>query len=234
MVKTTKKMNLCIWNINQLSNGKISLEFSLTKIPKWMNEFGFQMVSTTSQSGDKSYVLIRINKKDNTISVIKNSDDFKDWMSTHFKNTSNTQFNTGGIYHCTDNNGNDIPNIKDKVLGLIMKNGKTVCNNIINDNKIFISPFNKEILSDAKGEVYMNFSNGVVKVTKSDSEFLDSTMLKNKFRYLDSLIHKNPQIQNFNGTIDLNPNIGESKFEQFCKMATSKKINTNLNSKPIY
>jgi hypothetical protein len=228
------KKNRSIWNINQLNNGKISLEFSLTKIPYWMNEFGFQMVCTTSQNGEKSYVLIRVSRKDNTISVIKNSDDFKDWMSTHFKNTSNSQFNKGGIYHCTDNNGNDIPNIKDKVLGLIMKNGKTVCNNIINDNKTFISPFNKEILSDTKEEVYMNFSNGVVKVTKSESEFLDSSMLKNKFRYLDSLIHKNPQIQNFSGTIDLNPAIGESKFEQFCKMATSKKININLNTKPIY
>ena len=234
MLKTTKKTNFSIWNVNQLNNGKITLEFSLTKIPIWMNEFGFQMVSTISQSGDKSYILIRINKKDNTISVIKNSDDFKDWMSTHFKNTSNTQFCKGGIYHSTDTNGNDIPNIRDKVLGLIMKNGKAVCNNIINDNKTFILPFNKEILSDSKGEVYMNFSNGVVKVTQSDTKFLDSTMLKNKFRYLDSLIHKNPQIQNFSGTIDLNPNIGESKFEQFCKMATSKKINTNLSTKPIY
>jgi hypothetical protein len=155
-------------------------------------------------------------------------------MSTHFKNTSNTQFCKGGIYHSTDTNGNDIPHIRDMVLELIMKTGKAVSNNIINDNKTFITPFNKEILSDSKGEVYMNFSNGVVKVTQSDSEFLDSTMLKNKFRYLDSLIHKNPQIQNFSGTIDLNPKIGESKFEQFCKMATSKKINTNLNTKPIY
>ena len=86
-----------------------------------MNEFGFQMVCTTSQSGDKSYILIRINKKDNTISVIKSSDDFKDWMSTHFKNTSNTQFSKGGIYHSTDTNGNDIPHIRDMVLELIMK-----------------------------------------------------------------------------------------------------------------
>ena len=234
MVNLTNKKNLCIWNVEQLNNGKINLKFSLTKIPKWMNEFGFQMVCTISQSGDKNYVLIKINKKDNTISVIKSPEDFKDWMSTHFKNTSNTQFKTGGIYHSTDNKGNDIPNIKDMVLDLIMKGGKTVCNNIIIDNKTFINPFNKEILSDNKGEVYLNFSNGVVKINKIDSTLLDPKMLKSKFRYLDSLIHKNLQIQNYTGNIDLNQNIGESKFEQFCKMATSKKINTNLNTKPIY
>ena len=233
-MQKTKNQNLCIWNINELKSGKINLEFSLTKIPKWMKEFGFQMVCTISQSGETNYILIRVNKKDNTISVIKNSDDFKDWMSTHFKNTSNTQFSKGGIYHSIDSKGNDISNIRDKVFELIMKSGKSVCDNIINNNKTFITQFNKEILSDSKGEVFMNFANGVAKVTKSDTTFLDSKMLKNKFRYLDSLIHKNPQIQNFSGTIDLNTNIGESKFEQFCKMATSKKINSNLNTKPIY
>jgi hypothetical protein len=86
-----------------------------------MKEFGFQMVCTTSQSGETNYILIRVNKKDNTISVIKSSDDFKDWMSTHFKNTSNTQFSKGGIYHSVDSKGNDILNIRDKVFELIMK-----------------------------------------------------------------------------------------------------------------
>jgi asparagine synthetase B (glutamine-hydrolysing) len=62
-----KKDNLCILNINELKSGKITLEFSLTKIPKWMKEFGFQMVCTTSQSGETNYILIRVNKKDNTI-----------------------------------------------------------------------------------------------------------------------------------------------------------------------
>ncbi len=236
MVKTnvTTKKNLCIWNINQSNNGKISLEFSLTKIPKWMNEFGFQMVSTTSQSGEKNYVLIRINKKENTISVIKGPDEFKDWMSTHFKNTSNSQFNIGGIYHSVDSKGNEIPNIRDKVLGLIMKSGKTVCDNIINHNKTFISQFNKEILTDNKSEVFLNFANGVVKVTPSNSTFLDSKMLKGKYRYMNSLIHKNPQIQNYSGNINLDINIGESRFEKFCKMATSKRINNNITTKPIY
>jgi hypothetical protein len=233
MSKVNKK-NLCIWNVNKLNNGKISLEFSLTRMPIWMNEFGFQMVATTSQSGDKNYVLIRINKKNNTISIIKNSDEFKDWMSTHFKNTSNVQFAKGGIYHTTDLNGNDIPNMKDKVLGLIMKSGKSVCDNLINHNKTFISIFNKEILCDNREEVFLNFANGVVRVTKSDSILLDTSSLKNQFRYLDSLIHKNPKIQNFSGYIDLNPSIGESRFEKFCKLATSKKLNQNLVTIPIY
>jgi hypothetical protein len=234
MGKGTKRTNLSIWDVKELKNGNITLEFSNTKIPIWMNEFGFQMVCTISESGDKNYVLIRINKKDKTVTIIKNSDEFKDWMSTHFKNTSNTQFGLGGIYHTCDSKGNDIPFIKDKVLGLIMKSAKTVCDNIINHNKTFITPFNKEFLCDSKGEVFLNFANGVVKVTQSETTFLDSKLLKNKFRYLDSLIHKNPQIQNFSGNIDLNPTIGESNFELFCKMATSKKINNNLTSKPIY
>jgi hypothetical protein len=63
-MQKTKNQNLCIWNINELKSGKINLEFSLTKIPKWMKEFGFQMVCTTAQSGETNYVLIRINKKD--------------------------------------------------------------------------------------------------------------------------------------------------------------------------
>jgi hypothetical protein len=198
---------------------------------EWLIKRGYRVLRVGN-----NYVLGKLNKDNKTIKIVDGPIAINDETQLFIKNTSKTHFEKGGKFYVSAGMDTRIVG-KNDVLTALYYYGQNLSERIYNDNLPLVKPLQGEFLHDTQDEVYFNFNNGIVKITKSDITLLPSSKLGKKYRYDTDIVSNLPDMKDFNGIVDVNYNnksLPKSRFETFCELATSKRISSSSisNVKP--
>jgi hypothetical protein len=192
----------------------------------WLIERGYRVLEVGGNP-----ILGKINLENKTVTIVDGPEEIHQETLLYFKNTSDNHFQKGGKYYVSDDRDKKSAS-KDDVLTSWFWNGKRITERVYSDNLNLINLHKGDFLHDNKNEVYFNFNNGIVKVTKDKIELLPNTKLNGLYRYNTDIISNLPDMKGFSGNIDLSACNEKSKFEQFCELATSKRKSEKIDGKP--
>jgi len=191
---------------------------------KWLIERGYRVIKVSG-----GYILGKINLEDKTFKNVDGPLVINDETQLFIKNTSNNHFLKGQKFYVSDGMDCRVVSKKD-VLTALYYQGQNLSDRIYKDNLSLINLFKGEFLHDTKDEVYFNFNNGIVKITKSEIELLPNSKLGKKYRYDTDIVSNLPDMKDFSGIVDVDYsklNLPKSRFEIFCELATSKRLSAS-------
>jgi hypothetical protein len=173
---------------------------------------------------DEGYIMksTDINK---LIYVVKSPQDLQGFV-TKFLSSNKEENYIDGILKVLDNDGE--PWEKDEVINLWLMKGKSLCKTTF-ENKQLLKHFSiKNIFRDTENECFLNFKNGIVKITENHIKLLsDNKEVGKKYRLNTQFINRldNHKFnKSWNGKIEINNN-EDGEWETFIKCCTSKKAN---------
>lgn len=198
-------------------NGKV--DFSHLDFLKFCKGLGFVM----SDDGQ----VMKIVQGNNSIYPIYNWENIHDYITSFLTQTNPEHFEGGEKFGVPLSNGSNETWDQDDVLGLWMVKGEHISRSVFINKKMLPKFKMSQIFRDSDKECYLNFKNGIVKITKDKIEMLkDTSVIGNKYRRTTDFIHKlrTHTSSGFNGNVDVNDST-DGEFEKFTKSATSLKIN---------
>lgn len=198
---------------------------------QWLIENGYRVIKLSG-----SYVLGKLNQKDNTFKIVEGPIAINNETQLFIKNSSTNHFEKGGKFYVSDGMDCRVVSKKD-VLTALYYWGQSLSDRIYTDNLSMIKILKGEFLHDSKDEVYFNFNNGIVRITKNEIGLLPNSKLGKRYRFNTDIVNNLPEMKDFKGDVNVNysnQNLPKSRFERFCELATSKRISpsTTPNIKP--
>ncbi len=193
----------------------------------WLIEKGYKVLLIGN-----SNILVKVDSKSNIVTIVDGPDVINKETQLYIKNTSDNHFQHGGKYYVSDDFDKNFIT-KTDVLTSLFWNGKRLTEKIFSENLHMVDLLKGEFLHDNQNEVFLNFNNGIVKITRDSVEQIKTSHFGSKFRFDTDIISNLPDIDGFSGNIDLSiPTDEPSKFEKFCRLATSKRKFEVIDSKP--
>ena len=103
-----------------------------------------------------------------------------------------------------------------------MVKGETVSRSVFMNKQMLPKFRMSQIFRDTDKECYLNFKNGIVKITKDKIEMLkDTSIIENKFRRTSDFIHKlkSHDTSRWSGNVEVDDST-DGEYEKFTKLAT--------------
>lgn len=161
----------------------------------------------------------------NSIYPVNKWEQLHQYVTNFLVKTNEKHFELGEKFSVKDDDGESWE--QDDILDHWINKGQGLCK-IVFQTKSMLPKFKmSQIFRDTDSECFMNFRNGIVKITKDKIEMLtDSSVIKNKYRFTSQFIDKLDTHKNnkWNGKVEVNDN-RDGEFELFIKSSTSTKIN---------
>jgi hypothetical protein len=193
----------------------------------WLIEKGYKVLLIGN-----SNILVKVDSKTNIVTIVDGPDVINKETQLYIKNTSDIHFQKGGKYYVSDDFDKNFIT-KPDILTSLFWNGKKLTEKIFSENLHMVDLLKGEFLHDNQNEVFLNFNNGIVKITEFNIELLKTNQFGAKFRFDTDIISNLPDIKGFSGNIDLSiPSDETSRFEKFCRLVTSKRKFEVIDSKP--
>lgn len=219
-MKKGKKQLKPFWRTKK--NGEVT--FRSVSFLRFLSDLGF--VST-----DEGQIL-KIIYSNNSIYSIQKWEQLHKYVTNFLVNTDDRYFELGEKFEVKDDGGDswEKEDIEDH---WIMK-GQGLCKVIFQTQSMLPRFKMSQIFRDNDKECYMNFKNGIVKITKDKIEMLnDTSVIGNKYRFTSQFIDKldSHKDSNWNGKVEVNDNV-DGEFEMFVKSSTSTKVNEVMVYQP--
>lgn len=183
---------------------------------EFMNEVGFRFdkeSGTTLKTTDTNKTLY---------DVYEDQEIFR-YVLNFLETSKRDHFEEGGKFFVEDCDFDD-------VMDEWMMNGSSFLVKVLKSVSI-IKPFTTgNLFRDTYKECFLSFKNGVVKVTKDSVELMDFSVIGKKYRYSNSLIHKENKQEKWDGNIKIDQKSIDGEFEMLCKVSTSLPNNRSDDS----
>ena len=198
-------------------NGDIT--FKPISFNKFLSTLGF----VVNESG----LILKIVKTNNSIYPVNSWIDIHTYVTKFLMRTNEEHFEEDGKFGVEIKPNEDETWEQDEVLDHWMVKGQNICKMVFDSREMFPKFKMSQIFRDTDKECYLNFRNGIVKITKDKIEFLDDTsVIGNKYRFTSQFIDKldSHKTTSWNGKVEVNNNT-DGEFEMFVKSSTSTKVN---------
>ena len=193
---------------------------------EWLIERGYRVIKLSG-----SYVLGKLNSNDNTFKIVEGPDAINNETQLYIKNTSEKHFEKGGKFYVSDGMDCRIVSKKD-VMSALYFYGQNLSERIYTGNLSMIKILKGDFLHDSKDEVYFNFNNGIVRITKNEISLLPNSKLGKRYRFNTDIVNNLPEMKDFKGNVNVDyskMSLPKSRFERFCELATSKRIISSVS-----
>ena len=198
-------------------NGDIT--FKPISFNKFLSTLGF----VVNESG----LILKIVKTNNSIYPVNSWKDIHTYVTKFLMRTNEEHFEQDGKFGVEIKPNDDETWEQDEVLDHWLVKGQNICKMVFDSREMFPKFKMSQIFRDTDKECYLNFRNGIVKITKDKIEFLDDTsVIGNKYRFTSQFIDKldSHKTTSWNGKVEVNDNT-DGEFEMFVKSSTSTKVN---------
>lgn len=203
-------------------NGDITFK-SITFV-KFLSNLGF--VST-----DDGQVM-KIIHSNNSIYPVQRWELLHDYVTTFLMKTDEQHFELGEKFEVKDDDGESWE--QDDVLDHWINKGQGLCKLVFSTKKMLPNFRMSQIFRDTDRECFMNFRNGIVRITKDKIEMMsDTSVIKNKYRFTSQFIDKleTHKHSGWNGKVKVDDSI-DGEFEMFIKSSTSTKVDELKKHEP--
>ena len=197
-------------------NGDIT--FSVLKLKRFLEQLGFVI----SEDG----LVLKTISNNNSIYPISSHEDIHSYMTKFLDKTNEEHFEEGQKFGVPLSDEEPETWEQDDVFEHWMVKGISVCKNVYDNREMFPKFKMSQIFRDSEKECYLNFQNGIVKITKDKIEMVDSSVIGNKYRFTSQFIDKlkSHNSSGWNGKVEVNDKV-DGEFETFVKASTSLRIN---------
>ena len=197
-------------------NGDIS--FKPISFNRFLTNLGFLV--------NEDGLILKTIPHNNSVYPIQSHEEIHSYVTKFLMKTNEEHFEDGQKFGVRLENDDPETWEQDEVLDHWMVKGVNLCKMVYQTREMLPKFKMNQIFRDTDKECYLNFQNGIVKITKDKIEMVDSSIIGNKYRYTSQFIDKleSHKTSNWNGKVEVNDNI-DGEFETFVKCSTSLKIN---------
>lgn len=198
---------------------KGGVQFSHLGFSKFCGQLGF-VISDNGQ-------VMKIISSNNSVYPVYSWENLHGYITSFLSNTNPEHFEGGEKFGIPLENGSDETWDQDDILDHWMVKGETVSRSVFMNKQMLPKFRMSQIFRDTDKECYLNFKNGIVKITKDKIEMLkDTSIIENKFRRTSDFIHKlkSHDTSGWSGNVEVDDST-DGEYEKFTKLATSLKIN---------
>lgn len=194
-------------------NGDIT--FKPILFQKFLTSIGF----VYSENGN----ILKLIESNKSCYLVSSHEDIHSYMTKFFMNTNEERFELGEQFEVKDNDGESWEH--DDVLDHWMVKGGNLCKMVWSTKEMFPKFKMNQIFRDTDKECFLNFKNGIVRITKDKIEMLDDSVIGNKYRYTTQFIDKlnTHKETNWNGNVTVDDSV-DGEYEMFVKSSTSVKV----------
>ena len=171
-------------------------------------------------------LVLKIIQNNNSIYPIRSHEDIQDYVSDFLMRTNEEHFEEGKKFGIPMSDEEPETWEQDDVLDHWMVKGEGLCKNMYGNKKMFPLFKMNQIFRDTDKECYVNFKNGIVKITKDKIEKVDSSIIGKKYRFTSQFVDKlkTHNSSGWNGKVEVNDKV-DGEYETFIKSATALKVN---------
>jgi hypothetical protein len=200
-------------------NKKGGIQFGYRDFGKFCGSLGFVI----SDNG----IVMKIISSNNSIYPVYSWESIHGYITSFLTNTNPEHFEGGEKFGIPLEKGSDETWDQDDILDHWMVKGEQISRSMFTNRQMLPKFKMSQIFRDSDKECYLNFKNGIVKITKDKIEMLkDTSVIGNKYRRTSDFIHKldTHTSSGFSGNIEVDDST-DGEFEIFTKTATSLKVN---------
>lgn len=168
-------------------------------------------------------LVMKLIESNKSVYVVNSHEDIHRYVSNFITNTKEEHFELGEKFEVVDDDGESWE--QDDVIDHWLVKGLNMCKMIWYNKTMFTKFKMSQVFRDTDKECYLNFRNGIVRITKDKIEMLDHNIIGNKYRFTSTFIDKldSHNTTNWNGQVVVDDS-RDGEFEMFVKSSTSTKV----------